>query len=80
MESRELRRARDEGHERMSETSSAARTEMAILPLREFCRLFKMNLRHCRRRIKAGKMPDVELIAGRWYVYVPTRAVEAARK
>lgn len=51
-----------------------------LIPLREFCQLFKRNLRHCQRRIRSGKMPDVEKIDGRWYVYVPQRALEAAKR
>lgn len=52
----------------------------ALLTVKEFCALFKRNRRHCLRRIKAGKMPDAHQIAGQWYIYVPTRAVEAAKK
>lgn len=51
-----------------------------LIPLREFCRLFERNQRHCQRRIKAGAMKEATKIAGRWYVFVSKRAAEAAKR
>jgi hypothetical protein len=51
-----------------------------LITIREFAALFRRNLRACQRRAKAGQWEEAQLIAGRWYVIVSTRALIAARQ
>jgi hypothetical protein len=50
-----------------------------LITIREFARLFRRNLRACQRRAKSGKWQEAQLIAGRWYIAVPSRAVKLAK-
>jgi hypothetical protein len=51
-----------------------------IISIREFARLFNRNLRACQHRAHSGKWKDAQMIAGRWYIHVPARALDAARQ
>jgi hypothetical protein len=50
-----------------------------LITIREFAALFRRNLRACQRRARSGKWKEAQMIAGRWWVSVPTRAI-ALRK
>ncbi len=52
----------------------------ALIPIREYARIFKRSLRACQIRAKSGKWAQAEKIDGRWYVYVPIRRYRAARE
>ena len=51
-----------------------------LITIREFARLFRRNLRACQHRAKAGRWKEAQFIAGRWYVLVPSRAIEGAKQ
>ena len=61
----------------MTQPAPVERDDDALIPLKEFARLFERNLRACQDRAKSGRWKNAERVGGQWWVRISTRAYHA---